>query len=720
MTCMKYKTRGMTTSQGKPRVYFSAHPKDQVRYFQEISDSILACVNCAVWYTEGEIANQESHWENLKQMQLFVIPVTRELLTQPNFAMDAEIPFAMENHIPVLPLMQERGLDALYQEKFGDLQYLDENNGDVTAIRYEDKLANYLTSILIGEEMAEKIRAAFDAYVFLSYRKKDRRYAQELMRLIHKNDFCRDIAIWYDEFLVPGEDFNDAIREALEKCDLFVLAVTPNLVNESNYIMTTEYPMAVQAGKPVLPAELIPTDKEQLAEKFQGIPDSTNAYDRQALAEVLAEMAKSLALQECEDSPEHNFFIGLAYLAGLDVEVDHRRGAELITSAAEAGVEEAIEMLIAMFRTGYGVERSREQGLFWQEKKIGLRQEQYQNEQTVENLDRLFWEFCRCGDYYREEAKLSCAEKKYLVAENCLEASELATDPVIMRDRSAISHRLGDIFYQEGKLAEAKAFMKKGLAITEELAKEISTEDAEQDLSASYLKLGDICCGEGDLQAAVAYYEKCLAIRKAHGTETGTVEKRRDLMITYNRLGAVTQSLGALDVARKYYEECLTIGDVLAKEAGTIRSKRDLSICYNRLADIAQVEGDASAAITYSKKYVDACEEIVRSTDTVEARRDIYVSYQKYGDVLYAVGARDDAKAYYEKGHQICQSLWNEITSLEIYSDLAVSYYRLGLVAPILQRRKYRKQAIAMGEELCRKCPDVALYREYLRLFRNS
>jgi len=42
--------------------------------------------------------------------------------------------------------------------------------------------------------------------------------------------------------------------------------------------MTTEYPMAVQAGKPVLPAELIPTDKEQLAEKFQGIPDSTNAY----------------------------------------------------------------------------------------------------------------------------------------------------------------------------------------------------------------------------------------------------------------------------------------------------------------------------------------------------------------------------------------------------------------------------------------------------------
>ena len=43
-----------------------------------------------------------------------------------------------------------------------------------------------------------------------------RRYAQELMRLIHKNEFCRDIAIWYDEYLTPGEDFNQEIAAALE------------------------------------------------------------------------------------------------------------------------------------------------------------------------------------------------------------------------------------------------------------------------------------------------------------------------------------------------------------------------------------------------------------------------------------------------------------------------------------------------------------------------
>jgi hypothetical protein len=147
------------------------------------------------------------------------MPVTTKLLTTENAALDAEFRFAIERHIPVLPLMQEGGLDELFSQKCGDLQYLDKAKSarDLTEIPYEEKLKNYLESVLVSDEMAEKIRAAFDAYVFLSYRKKDRKYAQELMRLIHKNDFCRDIAIWYDEFLTPGENFNESIREALKK-----------------------------------------------------------------------------------------------------------------------------------------------------------------------------------------------------------------------------------------------------------------------------------------------------------------------------------------------------------------------------------------------------------------------------------------------------------------------------------------------------------------------
>ena len=42
----------------------------------------------------------------------------------------------------------------------------------------------------------------------------------------------------------------------LQKSDLFALVVTPNLVNEVNYVMTTEYPAAVEQKKPVLPEYL--------------------------------------------------------------------------------------------------------------------------------------------------------------------------------------------------------------------------------------------------------------------------------------------------------------------------------------------------------------------------------------------------------------------------------------------------------------------------------
>ncbi len=238
MSTFQYKTIANENPQGKPKVYFTSHPDDFKRYFEEVATTILNLQDCAIWYTpapSGAPADPDLALL-LSQMQLFVVPITSKLLTTPNRAMDFEIPLALNQHIPVLPLMMEQGLDETFAKRFGDLQYLDPNNTDPTKRRFEEVLQAYLKSTLVSTEIADKVRAAFDAYIFLSYRKKDRRKAAELMRLIHANPLCRDIAIWYDEFLTPGEDFNEAIGAVLEKSDLFALAVTPNLVNEvTNY-----------------------------------------------------------------------------------------------------------------------------------------------------------------------------------------------------------------------------------------------------------------------------------------------------------------------------------------------------------------------------------------------------------------------------------------------------------------------------------------------------
>lgn len=310
-------------------------------------------------------------------MQLFVIPVTSSFLCEPNRARDTDLPYALGHHIPILPLLQEDGLESLFNQTCGDLQILNKYTEDPTALDFYQKLERFLSDVLIPDDLADKIRAAFDAYVFLSYRKKDRKYAQQLMRLIHQNEFCRDIAIWYDEFLIPGENFNDSIAAALEQSSLFALAVTPNLVNEPNYVMSIEYPMAKEAKKTVLPFELVPTDKKDLKEKFTELPACTDVRDISALSATLLEAVTSLAIRENDASPEHLFFIGLAYLAGIDVEVDCEQALALISRAAGQGLPEAMEKLVHMYKNGIGVPRDFLQAISWQKRLIQAKRRQY-------------------------------------------------------------------------------------------------------------------------------------------------------------------------------------------------------------------------------------------------------------------------------------------------------------------------------------------------------
>lgn len=353
-----YKTKGNTDPKGKPRVYFTCHPADFERYFEKILADIFKTHDCAVYYTE-DMAQPMDEAElevGLGQMNLFVVPVTFRLLSQPNRAMDEDIAYAKQENIPILPFMMEQGIDNLYSkpDKFGLRQYLNPYSADLTEISYENKLKQYLESVLISDEMAKRIRAAFDAYIFLSYRKKDRKYANELMKLIHKNPELRDIAIWYDEFLTPGESFVDSIQKALEDSKMFALLVTPNLLEEPdgqpNFVMAKEYPAAVKAEKLIMPAEMVSTDHGALAAKFPSIPDCADPQDDTAFKERLLQSLQKLAITANDRDPEHNFLIGLAYLEGIDVEVNRERGIELITSAADAGLLEAMEKLYTFYK----------------------------------------------------------------------------------------------------------------------------------------------------------------------------------------------------------------------------------------------------------------------------------------------------------------------------------------------------------------------------------
>ncbi len=365
------------------KIFFACHPVDYENYFEDITNQILEKaadnnISAVFCYLSPDAASDfDVIADFLENIQLIVVPVTWDLLLTPNMITDKLLPYALKKHIPVLPLLQDLALTHEYSKHFGNIQFLCNDKNDKTAIPYDVKLNDFIKDTLVGDELRRRVQAAFDAYIFLSYRKKDRKAAQEIMHLIHQNEFCRDVAIWYDEFLTPGEDFNKSIQSAIQKSDLFAMVITPNIIEPDNYIIEHEYPMASTAGKTILPLESIETNKQKLSDYYEGIPTCTDVHNSSALSKALQRNIKIAATQESHDSPEHNYLIGLAYLTGIDVEVNHQRGIELIRKAAEADLPEAVARMVTIYRTGMGCEINYNECELWLSRLVGIYKKLY-------------------------------------------------------------------------------------------------------------------------------------------------------------------------------------------------------------------------------------------------------------------------------------------------------------------------------------------------------
>lgn len=97
MSKLSVKTRGNSSPQGKPRVFFSCHPEDFNDCFEVLSEEILKTQNCAIWY-ESEWDKPEDRAElesQLSQMQLFVIPITTNYLRGDYRAIQFEFGYAL-------------------------------------------------------------------------------------------------------------------------------------------------------------------------------------------------------------------------------------------------------------------------------------------------------------------------------------------------------------------------------------------------------------------------------------------------------------------------------------------------------------------------------------------------------------------------------------------------------------------------------------------------
>ena len=718
MANIKVETKNKVDIDRKPRVYFTCHPGDFDKYFKRVCDDIFLTHDCAIYYTEDmtEAIAEEDKEIELGRNNLFVIPVTLKLLTTPNRAMVSDFVYAKEHHIPVLPLMMEQGIDIIYSrpDKFGELQYIDPNNTDLTAISYGDKLKKYLESVLVSSETAERVRAAFDAYIFLSYRKKDRRYANQLMRLIHANPEYRDIAIWYDEFLTPGESFKTSIDKILSDSKLFTLLVTPNLLEDGNFVMREEYPAAHNSGIEILPAEMEETDKDTLKAKYEGIPecvDPNAAEFRERLLETLTRLAT-----KSNDTPEHNFLIGLAYLDGIDVEVDRERGVELITSAAEAGLPEAMEKLYKMYDEGIGVQLDYRKAVIWAENLADYMVSEYGEEHpdALAALNNLALTYGKIGDHRKA---LELNEKVYTL--RCQILGKEHPDTLTSLNNLAVSYsKLGDhtktlelqeklyamrcrilgeehpdtlaslnnLAYTYGKLGDHKKQLELNEKVYTLLCRILGEEHPDtltslNNLAYTYGELGEHK-KEAELEEKL-YAIRCRILGKEH---PDTLNSLNNLAYTYGELGEYKKELELTE--KLYVLRCKVLGE---GHPDTLESLNDLAYIYsylgNRVKELELTE----------KLYVLRCKVLGEEhPDMLTSLNNLAVTYYKLGDHTKAL-------ELLEKVYTLCYRILGEehpdtLTSL---SSLAYTYGKLGDYEKQLEltQKLYALRCRIFGEE---------------------
>lgn len=336
---LSYITVGGDTPKNKLNILLLPHPTERAILVEAIADDILSTLDCAVWYGEAD----ETEYP-LDDMNLIVVPVTN-LLLRDFSAVSTVVDDAKQSGVPVLPILVEAVSPMAYECAFANTQFIDKHSR-TNPLGYYTLLENYFSNYKRNADLDEKIHASFDVKAFVSYRHKDRRLMHDLLRQIHDNPRLVDVAVWYDDKLTAGKDFNDEILASVRAADVFILAVTPSLLEKGNYIEKKEYPTAVKAGIPILPVMVEDTPLEPLYTMYPGLPEPCSL---DMLEPRLRDLLGGRLNRENDDDGEHLYYMGLAYLFGIGVEIDRERARDLLIRADGLGYYEAARWLAVMF-----------------------------------------------------------------------------------------------------------------------------------------------------------------------------------------------------------------------------------------------------------------------------------------------------------------------------------------------------------------------------------
>lgn len=393
---LTYHTKANSSTVGKKHVYLSGHPDDLKQYQEAICSLIYESHNCVVSHLDTKFMSLMKTSEEELQFLLenangiFVL-VTKRFLNEASISSDTELPYLIRKHIPFLPLFLEPELETTFSLKFHSRHGVSTVTVDPTGIPFRQKILTFLTNTLGTAEENERIRSVFRHHVFLSYRKKDRIRANAIIRRLHDDPQLDNTAVWFDEFLDPGTDFNNAIVQKLREAELVLFVVADSWLEKDNYIERIEYKETVKLGKPFYAVKFGRVDNGLLEKQYPGISNhfiSIPALTKQVKKSL--QLPRSISIESAHDL----YLLSLAYFRGYYVATDHTKGRRLLETAAQKKDMDAICTLAGHHRTGFYGETDPKRALELYQEALSIHKSLLLSTNHIDRISEIFdiWE----------------------------------------------------------------------------------------------------------------------------------------------------------------------------------------------------------------------------------------------------------------------------------------------------------------------------------------
>ncbi len=117
--------------------------------------------------------------------------------------------------------------------------------------------------------------------LFISYAHVDKLQVSQLVEVLEEAGYSP----WFDPKLMPGQNWKDELRKAIQTCDTFLYALSPESV-ESEWCQW-EFAEAVKIGKPIIPVLLHAKTKLPEAIGSYQYADFTEGPTAKAVARLL-------------------------------------------------------------------------------------------------------------------------------------------------------------------------------------------------------------------------------------------------------------------------------------------------------------------------------------------------------------------------------------------------------------------------------------------------